>query len=123
MGDPRHVLGMAAESATERWLIACGWTVIGRRIRTAGIGEIDLLALDPSHVLVAVEVRSRRTRRMGAAAGSLDSRRVGRLLRALATAAVAAGHRHRALRVDLVTVEPIPTDPGRWRLVRVPGVG
>ena len=45
-----------------------------------------------------------------------------RLRRTLAGIAAGGRHGHRALRVDLVTVEPA-AQPGRWRLVRVPGIG
>lgn len=124
MADPRHVLGRAAEAAVERWLCAAGWTVLDRRVRpAAGTGEIDLLAVDPSGVLVAVEVRARHTARAGRAAASLDARRVRRLGRALATVGAMSGQRrHAGLRTDLVTAEPTGV-PGQWRLTRIPGVG
>lgn len=124
MADPRHVLGLAAEAAVERWLCAAGWTILGRRVRpTAGSGEIDLVAVDPSGMLVAVEVRARRTARTGGAAASVDARRMRRLGRALAAVGAVSGRRaHVGLRIDLVTVEPTRV-PGRWRLARIPGVG
>jgi hypothetical protein len=52
----------------------------------------------------------------------VDARRVARIRRTLAASAAAAG-RHRGLRVDLVTCEPLPNRPGRWRLTRIPGIG
>ncbi|MBW3612526.1 MAG: YraN family protein [Chloroflexi bacterium] len=123
MADPRHVLGRAAEAAVERWLCAAGWRILARRIRpTTGGGEIDLVALDPSGVLVAVEVRARRSRRAGAAAASVDARRVRRLGRALAAIGPMSRWPHAGLRVDLVTVEPTDV-PGRWRLTRLPSIG
>ena len=121
MADPRHALGSAAEDAVASWLGAHGWSVIGRRIRAAGGGEVDILALDPRDALVAVEVRARRTNRTGGAAASLDARRVGRLERTLLHHARSVPHH--ALRVDLVTVEPLPGAPDRWRARRLEGVG
>lgn len=120
MGDPRHVLGLAAETAVAAWLTDAGWQVVERRARSAS-GEVDLLAIDPDAVLVAVEVRARRSARAGRAAESVDPRRVGRLRRTLASLAAVAPP-HRGLRVDLVTVEPMRDAPGRWRIRRIPGL-
>ena len=123
MGDPRHLLGLAAEDAAARWLEGCGWRVFARRCRSPDGGEVDLVALDPDGVLVAVEVRARRSSRAGAAALSVDARRVARLRRTLASIGAASGTPHRALRVDLVTAEPVHGASGAWRLARIPGVG
>lgn len=125
MTNPRHELGLAAEAATERWLRAAGWTVLGRRQRpvVAGGGEIDLVAIDPTGVMVAIEVRARRTRRTGSATLSVDERRVARLRRSLAAVAAAAGVPHAGLRIDLVACEPVADVPGRWRLERLPAIG
>jgi putative endonuclease len=122
MGDPRHTLGFAAEEAVAAWLTAAGWRVLRRRARSTGGGEVDLVALDPSRTLVAVEVRARRTARTGSAAMSVDGRRVTRLGRTLAAVGATCGEPHRGLRIDLVSVEPA-AEPGRWRLTRMPGIG
>ena len=122
MGDPRHTLGLNAEEAVAAWLTAAGWRVIRRRARSAGGGEVDLVALDPSRTLVAVEVRARRSARTGAAATSVDTRRIARLGRTLGSVGATCGVEHRGLRVDLVCVEPSGED-GRWRLTRIPGIG
>ena len=121
MPDPRHALGSAAEAAAGRWLEACGWRIVGRRVRSKGGGEVDLVAVDPRDVLVAVEVRARRSARAGAAATTVDARRVGRLHRTLLATATATRVRHSGLRIDLVTVTPL--DAGAWRLERLPGIG
>lgn len=123
MSDPRHALGLAAESLVADWLIGRGWGVVGRRLRSPAGGEVDLVVRDPAGVLVAVEVRARRSARTGAAAATVDARRIGRLRRTLAAVAAANGPRHAGLRVDLVTVEPVPGQPRRWRLRRLPGIG
>lgn len=122
MANPRHALGSAAETAVGAWLEACGWRIIGRRVRSATGGEVDLVAVDPDGVMVAVEVRARRTRRAGRAGMSVDGRRVARLRRTLVARAAASGATHVALRVDLVAVEPEGTN-GAWRLERLPGIG
>ena len=122
MANPHHAFGLAAEGAVAGWLADSGWRVVAERARSPGGGEVDLVALDPEATLVAVEVRARRTRRTGEPAVTVDSRRVGRLRRTLVAYAAASGVPHRSLRVDLVAVEPA-TAPGRWRLVRLPGIG
>lgn len=124
MADPRHALGRAAEAAVERWLTGAGWRMLARRCRPpGGGGELDLVALDPKDVLVAIEVRARRSPRTGGAAASVDWRRVARLRRSLAAIGAASGRTHRGLRVDLVTAEPLGYDRSGWRLVRIPGIG
>lgn len=123
MSDPRHALGRAAEESVARWLSDAGWTILERRVRAGGGGEVDLIGLDPARTLVAVEVRARRTDRAGLAAATVDTTRVRRLSRTLVAYAAASMVRHRGLRVDLVAAEPIPASPGRWRLRRIPGIG
>jgi putative endonuclease len=122
MTDPRHALGLAAEEAVGQWLTGRGWRVITRRRRSPAGGEVDLVALDPAGVLVAIEVRARRTARAGSAAMSVDPRRLWRVRRTLASIASDAGERHSGLRIDLVTAEPA-ADRSGWRLVRIPGIG
>jgi putative endonuclease len=120
MPDPRHALGSTAELAVARWLTEAGWTIVARRLRPVGGGEIDIVAIDPAAVLVAIEVRARSTPRAGSPVESLDLRRVARLARSLGLAARGRSG-HRGLRVDLVSVEPAG-GAGRWRLRRLPGV-
>ena len=123
MSDPRHVLGRAAEEVVAAWLSDAGWTILERRIRAGAGGEVDLLALDPARTLVAVEVRARRSHRTGAAATTVDRRRVRRLELTLVAYASSGAAPHRGLRVDLVTVEPAAGSPPGWRLRRYPGIG
>lgn len=121
MGDPRHVLGRAAEEIVAGWLAAAGWEILDRRVRSGGGGEVDLIALDRRRVLVAVEVRARRSERTGAAATTVDHRRIRRLEGTLVAYASARDVPHSGLRVDLVTLEPAM--PGGWLVRRVPGIG
>jgi len=124
MGDPRHTLGMVAERAVGNWLEASGWQLLGRRVRAADGGEVDIVALDPDGILVGVEVRARRTVRTGIGSESITAARVRRTGRTVAAFAHSTAVRHRGLRIDLVTAlpEPGPT-AGRWRLQRTPGIG
>lgn len=114
MPDPRHVLGQRAEQTTATWLANRGWTILDRRWRCAD-GELDIVALDPDGVLVAVEVKLRRGARAGDPLDSVDRLRRGRLRAALgryrAEAPMAVGD---GLRIDLVALRP--TNEGGWRL-------
>lgn len=123
MTNPRHALGRAAEEMVAGWLAAAGWVILERRLRAGAGGEVDLIALDPARTLVAVEVRARRANRTGAAATTVDRRRIRRLEATLIAYAMDRSVPHRGLRVDLVSVEPSLV-PGRgWRLTRIPGIG
>lgn len=122
MTDPRHRLGRAAEDAVAGWLASAGWQIVGRNVRSAGGGEVDLVCIDPHGVMVAVEVRARTSHRTGTTAASVDARRVRRLQRTIVAEAVASTVPHAGLRVDLVTAEPGGDAPGRWRLRRMPGI-
>jgi len=118
--DPRHLLGQRAEDATAAWLTTRGWTILARRWRCA-YGELDLVALDPEGVLVAIEVKSRSTGRAGDPLESVDARRLRRLRAALGGfRAALASSLGDGMRVDLVVVRP--NGDGRWRLVHNPSI-
>jgi putative endonuclease len=123
MPDPRHDLGQAAERAVATWLEGQGWRILGRRVRAPGGGEVDIVAVDPSQVLVAIEVRARRTARAGLGTETIDARRIARSGRTLARLAAQSPVAHRGLRVDLVRATPEPGPDGRWRLRRIPDIG
>jgi len=123
MADPRHRLGLDCEDATAAWLTSVGWRVVARRKRSAEGGEVDIVAIDPRGVLVAVEVKARRTARAGSGIESIDARRVMRLRRTLAAFARASTKPRLGLRIDLVAAEAVPGRPGHWQLRRFPGIG
>lgn len=122
MTDPRHALGLRAESAVADWLTSVGWTVLERRVRAPGGGEIDIVAVDRDGVLVALEVRARRHPRTGTAPETVDRRRITRLRRTLVSIGRATEIPYGGMRVDLVAAEPAPGQPGVWRLERIPAI-
>ena len=119
MPDPRHDLGLRAETAVAAWLERDGWTVIDRRWRVAE-GELDLVCLDPHGVLVGVEVRARRTERSGSPLESVDPAHLRRLRAALGRYATQSSQPRAGIRLDLVGV--VPDVDGGWRLTRHPSV-
>ncbi|MEO8251272.1 MAG: YraN family protein [Chloroflexota bacterium] len=114
MPDPRHRLGLWAETATATWLTSRGWTVLAQRWRCPE-GELDLVAIDTDGVLVAIEVKLRSSGRSGDPLESVDRRRLRRLRAALGRF---RGTPDRpigtSMRVDLVSVRPAADD--QWRL-------
>lgn len=124
MADPRHELGTLAEGAAARWLESAGWRLLARRYRSAAGGEVDLVMLDGSSVLVGVEVRARRSTRTGAPIETVDARRAARIARSLVAFAMEAQLAHRGLRVDVVAAVVERADgQRRLRLSRVANVG
>ena len=123
MANAHHDLGRAAEEAVAEWLQRLGWSILGRRVRSRHGGEVDLIARDPVGMLVAIEVRARRTARTGDGSEAIDRRRTGRIGRTLGAFAQARSEGHRGMRIDLVSVSPERGADGRWRLRRTPAIG
>ncbi|MGI8659091.1 MAG: YraN family protein [Candidatus Limnocylindria bacterium] len=122
MANPRHELGLRAETAVSRWLEQSGWRIIARRFRCSLGGEVDLIAIDPASVMVAVEVRARRSGRTGIGSETIDGERLAHIGHSLATYAARADEPHVGLRIDLVILVPRAADGG-WTARRMPDVG
>ena len=104
VGPTRAELGRAGENEAAHFLEHRGYRIVGRNVRADRV-EIDLIARRGG-LLVFVEVKSRRSLRMGGAAESVDRRKQQRLRRGasawLASRPAAARGVHR-LRFDVVT--------------------
>ena len=101
-GAAAHQRGLLAEAAACAALVADGWTILARRLRTQA-GEIDLAA-ERDGLLALVEVKARPN--LAAAAGALGPRQQARLL--AAAAAVTAEHPEwgrAGMRFDVVLVD------------------
>ena len=110
--------GALAESYVAEQLLAAGWSVLARNLRTAW-AEIDLLAVSPARVLVAVEVKSRHPLSWAQGEEALRPLQRRRLARALTGVAALRCWRG-ALRVDLAAVEEVAGHVLGWELL--PGV-
>lgn len=94
--------GRQAETIAALWLMGKGYSILGRRLRTA-FGEVDLAASKAGRLIV-VEVKARPTRRDGLEAiGPTQQQRIARAALALAPRLGMAG---RPIRLDLVIVRP-----------------
>ena len=102
-GLTAYAIGLAAEDAACAALVADGWTILARRVRT-GAGEIDAVA-EKAGVLSIVEVKSRPT--LAEAAAALSVRQQARLLAACEI--VLAEHPYwgiNGVRLDVLVVDP-----------------
>lgn len=108
-------LGSSAEQVAEAWLIGRGLTPVSRNFRCRQ-GEIDLVMLD-GDVLVFVEVRCRRGRRLTSAAHTVNR---GKQRRLAATAlwfiARNPGFANHPTRFDVVGYDRTPgaAPPDAW---------
>jgi putative endonuclease len=102
-GQTAYATGLAAEEAACAALIADGWTIHARRMRTKA-GEVDVVA-EKAGILSIIEVKSRPT--LAEAASCLTPRQQSRLLSAceIIVAQHAAWGRN-GVRLDLLVVNP-----------------
>jgi len=77
-GQAAYAGGLDAEAAACAALVADGWTVLGRRLRTSS-GEVDAV-VEKNGLLAFIEVKRRAT--LAGAAVALSSRQRARLLAA-----------------------------------------
>lgn len=95
--------GNAGEAFVAGRLERAGYRIVDRNWRIRG-GELDIVALD-GETLVFVEVKVRTGERIGVAEDSLDSRKLGRLLRAAEMYVEShLEHVDRLWRVDFVAI-------------------
>ncbi|NOU10217.1 MAG: YraN family protein [Nitrospira sp.] len=109
--DPRHRFGQASEMQAEQFLVAKGYRILDRNVRTR-LGELDLVA-DDHGVVVFVEVKGRTTDAFGGALLAVDHRKRVKLTK-LATQYLAQRHwSDKVCRFDVVLVQGRASDQGR----------
>jgi putative endonuclease len=109
--DPRHQFGQASEMQAEQFLLAKGYRILDRNVRTP-LGELDLVAEDQG-VVVFVEVKGRSTEAFGGALLAVDHRKRVKLTK-LAAQYLARRHwSDKTCRFDVVLVQGRPSDQGR----------
>lgn len=109
--DPRHQFGQASEMQAERFLLAKGYRILDRNVRTP-LGELDLVAEDRG-VVVFVEVKGRTTEAFGGALLAVNHRKRLKLTK---LAALYLAQRHwsdKACRFDVVLVRGRSSDQGQ----------
>ena len=109
--DPRHQFGQASEMQAEQFLVAKGYRILDRNVRTR-LGELDLVA-DDHGVVVFVEVKGRTTDAFGGALLAVDHRKRVKLTK-LAAQYLAQRHwSDKVCRLDVVLVQGRASDQGR----------
>lgn len=93
-------MGREGEARAATYLRARGYRVLERNARAGGV-EIDLVATR-GHRIVFVEVKTRRSRRAGAAHEAVDTRKQARLRRGAAAWLRGRGRRTHAVRFDVI---------------------
>lgn len=109
--DPRHQFGQASEMQAEQFLLAKGYRILDRNVRTP-LGELDLVAEDQG-VVVFVEVKGRTTEAFGGALLAVNHRKRVKLTK---LAALYLAQRHwsdKACRFDVVLVQGRSSDQGQ----------
>ena len=111
ISDPRHQFGQASEMQAEQFLVAKGYRILDRNVRTV-LGELDLVGEDRG-VVVFVEVKGRTTEAFGGALLAVDHRKRVKLTK-LAAQYLAQRHwSDKACRFDVVLVQGKSSDQGR----------
>jgi putative endonuclease len=111
----RRSLGRAGETAAAGYLAGCGYRLLARNVRAGGV-ELDLVA-ERGGVVVFVEVKTRRSRRLGPPEAAVDARKQARLLRG--GAAWLREHRPRARRARFDVISCEPRRDGSWQLSHI----
>lgn len=104
MPSTRQKLGFWAESVAADFLRAKGYSIIARHV-TGQYGEIDILAKD-HEMLVAVEVKARRTQTFGRAIEGVTNIKLERLAATIDAMLEKSFWPEDRVRLDVVTVEP-----------------
>ena len=99
---PRSV-GAAGEAAAAACLEASGMRVVARDWRCR-LGQLDLVCVDRD-VVVAVEVKARRTSTFGLPQEAVDARKRAKLRQLLDVFRLSEGHRDQPCRIDVVAVQ------------------
>lgn len=110
--NPRAEWGRRAENWACDLLQQQGARILSRNFRKR-CGELDIVALHQD-IIVIVEVRLRRSRLFDGAAASINRQKQLKIRRTAQLWLLAhPEHSHRAVRFDVVAIEP--STGGRWR--------
>src|SRR5262245_26895781 len=113
----RRALGAEGELRAASLLARRGWRVLARNVRAGGV-EIDLVA-ERGDMVAFVEVKTRRSRSLGAPELAVDARKQVRLVRgAAAWLHENRSRRRRRVRFDVIVCE---LEGERWSLRHLEG--
>jgi len=101
--DPRQVLGREGEDAAVEYLKQKGFRILDRNWRCKE-GELDIVAVDPRQVFVAVEVKTRTGTRFGTPLEAVGHKKLRRLRMLTVIWLNAHGVRYDRIRIDVVAI-------------------
>jgi putative endonuclease len=99
----RQVLGREGEDAAVEYLKRKGFTILDRNWRCSE-GELDIVAVDPRRVFVAVEVKTRSGTRYGTPLEAVGRKKLRRLRKLTVIWLNAHGIRYDRIRIDVVGI-------------------
>lgn len=103
MPSARQRFGTAAEDQAAEFLVEHGYTILDRHV-TSRFGEIDIVAED-KEILVAVEVKARRSQTYGSAIESVTEYKIEKIAAALHEYLEEHGWQNRQFRIDVITID------------------
>lgn len=119
MSRDRRALAAAGEARAAAYLARRGYRIVARNVRAGGV-EIDIVARR-GRLVVFAEVKTRRSRALGAPETAVDARKQARLARgAAAWLREHPGVAHR-MRFDVIACEPSAGPAGGWRVHHIEG--
>jgi putative endonuclease len=117
MTDHRRALGAQGETLAAAHLERQGYRIVGRNVRADGV-ELDLVAAR-GRLRIFVEVKTRRSRRLGLPEEAIDVRKQERLVRGAAAWMREHRVRNGSVRFDVIALER--SADGTWTLRHLPG--
>jgi len=122
MASGSHLaLGAEGEARAARHLARRGYRIVARNVRAGGV-EIDLV-VRRGRLVVFVEVKTRRSRRLGPPELAVDPRKQARLVRGAAAWLAEHGRGVARARFDVIACEVGPGENGGdvWRVRHIAG--
>ncbi len=105
MPSPSQVFGQSAENLAEHLLRQKGYRILQRNFCVAG-GELDLVAQDHD-VLVFVEVKARRSPRLGGASYAITNRKKQQIIKLASCYLSQHGLSNQSCRFDAILIDAI----------------
>ena len=115
MSQARRALGAQGETQAASYLESRGYRILARNARSGGV-ELDIIA-SRRGTLVFVEVKTRRSRSMGAPVLAVDFRKRHRIVRGAAAWLRERGWRGQGVRFDVIGCEP--DREGAWTITHI----
>jgi len=99
-------IGLRGEDTAVRYLEALGFSIVSRNFRSR-FGEIDLIAKD-GDTIVFIEVKTRRSQRLGKAVEQVTRRKQMKIMKAAAEYLQKCGALGSKIRFDVLAIDVLP---------------